>query len=80
MDFSSLTFSDLYDKFFTFEFVQRREVVKRKDHKMDDISKFCFIINLEGVFYGVCLRVSGQLDIYWNMNLIESPTNGTYLF
>lgn len=40
---------------------------------MDPIVKFRFIIDHENVFYGVALKKSGLVDIYWNMTLIDSP-------
>lgn len=44
---------------------------------MDPITKFQFIIDHENVFYGVAMKKSGLVDIYWNMTLIDSPAYST---
>jgi hypothetical protein len=38
--------------------------------------KFQFAIDKSNTFYGISLRQSGLVDIYWNMTLIDSPPNG----
>ena len=46
---------------------------------MDNIAKFSFIIDFKNTFYGIALRKSGLFDIYWNMTLIDSSKDGTYI-
>ena len=75
LDFSSFTFENLENTSFNFEFIQRREVVRR-DVRADDVIKFCYIVDYSGTLYGVTMRQSNSVDLYWNMNFIESPTNG----
>lgn len=75
LDFSVLELSNLQDRSFNYQFFQIREVVRR-DVRLDDIVKLSFIIDNKNMFYGIALRLSGEFDIYWNMNLIETPENG----
>jgi hypothetical protein len=44
-----------------------------RDVKIDPIVKFQFAIDRKNTFYGVALRQSGLVDLYWNMTLIDSP-------
>ena len=51
----------------------------KRDVRLDDLAKFVFIIDIKNTFYGIALRLSGEFDIYHNMNLIEPPENGNLL-
>lgn len=42
---------------------------------MDRITKFESKINGDNTVYSCSLRESGHFDIYWNMILIDSPSN-----
>lgn len=48
----------------------------KRDVRADDVKKFAYIIDESGTLYGVTQRQSGGVDLYWNMNFIESPQNG----
>lgn len=79
IDFSSLIVKNVGKQDFTFQFNQYREVVPR-DARLDPITKFSYVINEDNVFYGLALRSSGHVDIYWNMTLIDTtPDYGTLL-
>lgn len=47
-----------------------------REVKMDPIEKLTFMIDKTNVFYGIALRKSSRFDIYWNMTLVDSPTDG----
>ncbi|CDW75557.1 wd-40 repeat protein [Stylonychia lemnae] len=63
------------------EFYQYREVVKR-DLSGDPIQKITQIIKSDDFQYGLALRSSGKVDIYWNYTLTQTPddSNFTSLF
>jgi hypothetical protein len=60
-----------------YRWVQYRETELRPNWKNDPIEKsvirFCEDFN-----YSVALRKSGNVDLYWNMMLMESTTNCNY--
>jgi hypothetical protein len=37
------------------------------------------MIDDKNVFYGIALRESGLFDIYWNMTLVDSPSECKFL-
>jgi hypothetical protein len=58
---------------FTYQFRQQKEVVPRDTVKLDRIKKLSFIVDEFNMFYGVTLRESGKLDLFWDMTLVDSP-------
>lgn len=75
LDFSSLHLINFGDKDnFKYSFKQCREVVPR-EVKVDPIIKVSYIIDKENIFYGIALRESGNFDLYWNMNLVDSQND-----
>ncbi|CDW78106.1 wd-40 repeat protein [Stylonychia lemnae] len=55
------------------EFYQYREVVKRNDVRDDPIIKFKHVIQKNEIQFGIALRQSGSVDLYWNFTLTNSP-------
>ncbi|CDW83468.1 wd-40 repeat protein [Stylonychia lemnae] len=62
------------DSLFDYKFEQLKEVAPRKNPSVDPISKFKFIIH-EGNMFGVTLRKSSSIDLYWNWVIVESVTD-----
>jgi hypothetical protein len=76
IDFSQLIVSDLSNDSFKYQFKQQKEVVPREKIRLDKIKKFEYIISELNMFYGIGLRESGQMDLYWDMTLVDSPADG----
>jgi len=54
------------------EFYQYREVVKR-EVRGDPIQKIVQVIKENDFQFGLALRSSGKVDIYWNFTLNQTP-------
>lgn len=74
-----MTFKNLGKEGFDFSFVQKREVVFR-EVRLEEIIKFVYIINQDRQFFALALRISGGVDMYWNMSLVDSPEDGKHSF
>jgi hypothetical protein len=41
--------------------------------RIDKVVKHIYIIDEHNVYYGISMRESGKIDLYWDMTLIDSP-------
>jgi hypothetical protein len=66
LDFNKIAFTDFDDDSkFKYTFTQYAEVIPRKLNKDDPIKKFEYCVSVD-FNYGVVLRESGMVDLYWD--------------
>jgi len=58
-----------------FEFLPYREFYTRKNISNDPIVKYLFILNYDDIHYGISMRKSGRVDLYYNFQL-KDATDG----
>ena len=60
------------------KFLQCAEVVPRKT-KNDPIRDTAFVFLEDSILYGMAVRVSGDVDIYWNLKRINEWKGGDFI-
>lgn len=70
IDFNEIRHENLGTTEFSYHLYQQNDVQSRTV-KGDSITKFCYKIDINNVFYGLSLRESNYFDIYWDMFLVH---------